>query len=1024
VVGGDVTDGGGTVEVDSQGALPEVTEATAEVEAQETAAPGDTENDDTGPACLPGEGCFLDKCKENADCQSQWCVEHMGEGVCTETCVSECPTGWTCQQVQGFTDLVYICVSRFANLCRPCSSSSECESAGGVEDLCVSYGEKGSFCGGICSDSQDCPWDFVCKELTTTEGIITKQCVAETGECPCTDRSAELSLFTQCQQTNEWGSCKGKRICTAEGLSPCDAPPPSEEACNGLDDDCDGDVDEPVEISGDYVSLCDDANPCTQDECLGASGCKSEMLAGGECIDGDPCTMGDHCVGGECLGAPLSCDDKNICTDDSCDGIGGCTNQLNSATCDDGNDCTVADYCQQGECAGYQLECNCEEDQDCDAFEDGNACNGSLFCDKSKLPFNCVVDAASVVKCPPVSGSAAQCLENNCDPAAGSCSTVPIHEGFACTDENPCTVGESCADGKCSGGVSPNCNDGNPCTQDICDPQQGCVHVNINAACNDGNSCTLGDTCTEGECAGTEQKDCDDGNQCTVDSCVPSSGCKHESAAVPCDDGNACTADDICTAAGTCIGMTSVSCDDSNPCTKDTCAPAKGCTSAPAPGACSDGNQCTIGDECKNGACAAGAPMVCNDNNACTKDACDKGACIFAPAEGPCDDGNECTTVDICKNGACLGGKPLECDDDNVCTADDCDPVVGCLYGLKSLPCDDGDVCTSGDTCEAGVCEGGISLKCDDGNPCTTDSCDPKNGCVFTAANAACDDGNPCTKDDTCVKGACTGQGVLDCDDGNPCTKDSCTLLGGCQHSPAQAACSDGNACTIDDTCSEGKCVSGPIPLECNDFNVCTDDTCLPSSGCKHAANAAPCDDSNKCTVEDTCANGACIPGDPKVCPDDESTCTKAACDKDQGCIQTPTAPCCGNGVVEAPEACDDGNSTPGDGCDASCKKESTCGTLDNGADKVITVSELNACLQKLGAQFYNVQYIEVAYGHTDYLDNVCKSFGYNAYSTVNGGDLCSNAANMYPSHCGQGWLGQACWNGCGNANYGSFSCN
>ena len=33
-------------------------------------------------------------------------------------------------------------------------------------------------------------------------------------------------------------------------------------------------------------------------------------------------------------------------------------------------------------------------------------------------------------------------------------------------------------------------------------------------------------------------------------------------------------------------------------------------------------------------------------------------------------------------------------------------------------------------------------------------------------------------------------------------------------------------------------------------------------------------------------------------------------------------APVCGNGVVEADESCDDGNASPGDGCDASCQLE------------------------------------------------------------------------------------------------------
>ena len=42
------------------------------------------------PGCEPGEGCFLDPCAESGDCLSGWCIEHLGEDVCTNTC--ECFT--------------------------------------------------------------------------------------------------------------------------------------------------------------------------------------------------------------------------------------------------------------------------------------------------------------------------------------------------------------------------------------------------------------------------------------------------------------------------------------------------------------------------------------------------------------------------------------------------------------------------------------------------------------------------------------------------------------------------------------------------------------------------------------------------------------------------------------------------------------------------------------------------------------------------------------------------------------------
>jgi cysteine-rich repeat protein len=34
----------------------------------------------------------------------------------------------------------------------------------------------------------------------------------------------------------------------------------------------------------------------------------------------------------------------------------------------------------------------------------------------------------------------------------------------------------------------------------------------------------------------------------------------------------------------------------------------------------------------------------------------------------------------------------------------------------------------------------------------------------------------------------------------------------------------------------------------------------------------------------------------------------------------------CGNGIIENSKECDDGNTTPGDGCDENCQIESICG--------------------------------------------------------------------------------------------------
>ncbi len=860
--------------------------AAPEVVPDERSVPETVEEAEAGPiGCAPGDGCFGDNCAQNSDCQSGWCVDHLGDGVCSQLCQDECPAGWACKLLTGTEpDMVWLCVSNYSNLCKPCSSKDDCRNAAGIEDACVSYGAEGSFCGGLCGDTSQCPWGFVCKEVTSVDGVITKQCVASGGVCPCSQRSIALGLWTGCTTTNEFGTCEGKRVCEDEGLSTCDAAQPVEETCNGVDDDCDGDADEPKQVGGDYVNLCDDGNACTKDQCQGQAGCGHEPLTEGECVDGDACTIGDHCEDGVCKGLPIACNDFNACTDDSCDGKGGCTNEPNHDPCDDGNPCTVADACSQGKCQGYDVQCDCSQDADCKALEDGNLCNGVLFCDKTKVPYACAIKPGSIVECDEAPGGPV-CLHAECDPSTGKCGSVPVNEGTACDDGKPCSVGEKCAAGACGGGVPMACGDDNPCTDDFCDPESGCIHTANSKACTDGNACTLPDVCADGACKGGPVQSCDDANECTDDSCDPLTGCKNKPNSKVCDDGNACTTGDVCVA-GKCAGKIAVDCDDKNPCTADTCLPGGGCLSTPIAAACDDKNPCTVNDSCVNGACTAGPALDCDDKNPCTKDSCaPQGGCQHVPQEGACDDGNACTDGDVCDQGKCVYVAVKTCDDANVCTTDLCDPTTGCVHKLNTVPCDDGNICTLSDKCELGQCKGSSQLTCNDSNSCTDDSCNPKAGCEFVPNQKGCDDGNACTTGDKCGSGKCGGT-LLSCDDSNPCTDDSCDFATGCVHTANNLTCDDGNACTAGEACAAGECGGGKA-VNCNDGNVCTTDTCDSKSGCGHQNNTEPCNDGNACTLKDACADGVCKGANPLSC-DDLSLCTTDSCDPVAGCQHVP----------------------------------------------------------------------------------------------------------------------------------------
>ncbi len=570
--------------------------------------------------------------------------------------------------------------------------------------------------------------------------------------------------------------------------------------------------------------------------------------------------------------------------------------------------------------------------------------------------------------------------------------------GCACAADDTCDSGychpasgdkqeAQCAT-PCETAGDKGCNDGNPCTTDLCDASTDsdksstCSHTAVanGVVCNDGDACTTSDVCGAGACAGAA-KDCGDGDPCTTDTCEKATGCSHgDDDGKACDDGDACTggkAGDACKG-GKCAGGAAVDCDDANPCTTDSCDKTTGCGhTALDGGGCDDGSACTgtkaKADTCVKGVCEPGAPVVCDDANPCTTDACDAAAgCTVTDADStPCDDGNACTLGDTCKSGGCIGGKPLSCDDGNPCTTDACDPDgktsgnQGCVNtALDGTPCDDGSACTGAkdaagddaDHCVKGACTPGAPKSCDDANPCTTDACEPAAGCTITnddGAKCVPGTGNKCDTGGLCAGGACKVVQQVGCDDGNPCTADSCDQTTGlCVYKSASdgAQCSDGNPCTDQDACKSGVCAAKP--KVCDDDNVCTADACDPApatgpGGCTtKPLDGKSCSDGTVCTSGDVCAAGTCKGGKALSC-DDNNPCTIDLCDKAKGCASTQKTGDCddGNACTDKDtckagwcnpgglKVCDDANACTTDSCDPKqgCKNDAVAASCNDG---------------------------------------------------------------------------------------------
>ena len=409
-----------------------------------------------------------------------------------------------------------------------------------------------------------------------------------------------------------------------------------------------------------------------------------------ECNDENPCTLDDSCHSGTCAGEMVTCDDGEPCTTDFCvDGV--CYHQpLNAVSCDDGDLCTIGDLCISGECIPGDTERNCDDFNDCTAdtcdpvegcvymnmdgesCEDGNLCTSGDTCQSSL----CLPGPAVVCE------DNNPCTTDSCSPYVG-CKF--INNNLLCNDGDPCSIGDQCIGGVCKKGSELyDCDDGNTCTSEWCAVGQGCVYSPLVAPCSDGDSCTYGDHCEAGECVYEFELECDDGNPCTNDICDEAFGCANINNSIPCTDNNACTIGDQCVDGACTPGVVPLMCFEGNPCADGYCDPDYGCIMQPNDDMpCNDGNECTLQDMCSAGECFGTAlQMQCDDGNVCTLDWCDESlGCMHSNVDSYCNDLSACTTADQCVDGMCMG-TPISCDDGNPCTMDACDVSQGCQYSV------------------------------------------------------------------------------------------------------------------------------------------------------------------------------------------------------------------------------------------------------------------------------------------------------------------------------------------------------
>lgn len=932
----------------------------------------------THPTKIDGSVCSDgDMCTQTDTCQQGVCEGDnrvvcaivdpcAGAGACDPT-TGECSLGGinegdSCSDGNPCTTqdrcVSGVCTPRYNVVCPPIS---QCHTAGTCDPSDGTCSTPIKTNGTVCNDQDKCTIGETCQEGECIPGSEVEctaldqchdigTCNPSTGACsnPLKEAGAACDDGQDCTHSD---SCSITGYCNGTTYSCYDAKSCTDDLCDGI-----GGCNHPVKTGWCLIEetcrVDGSVNPSTP--CLI---CDFDRDAdawtnndGQACSDSNQCTSGDICEGGACVGSAYSCNDNLWCTSDSCDGVGGCINLLVSPSClidgvcynnntsnpentcmrcnglvdsdswspriegddcNDGDQCSHSDKCLSGTCTGTGYEC--ADEHDCTA----DSCDGHGGCSFLIMSNKCLIDG----ECADGNQTNPDNTCQKCVPGTNQTAWTAQNEGGTCDDSDPCTINDYCSGGTCMGGPSP-CNDGFECTEDSCDPADGCTNVLSEGWCLIDNVCyTLGETSLT--------------NSCLM--CIPESSDTewYVTDGKGCDDGDVCTLDDVCVGE-TCQG-TPKDCDDGLDCTEDLCAFGD-CYQEPAEGFCWIGGACFDDDEiAPENVClicdAETLPMrwsyndgvTCSDSNMCTHtDTCARGNC--SGSYYFCDDGLFCTDDSCDGTGACAETiQPDQCLIDGVCYSADfvslSNACTACVPGtdqegwtsLDGTTCNDNNSCTYNDTCMDSACSG-TPNSCSDGLECTTDTCDGLGGCDYpikggwclidgacvadqeiNAENVClacissydaygwsanngrtCDDEDQCTLYDYCWNGACTGI-EYSCDDNLVCTSDFCDGMGGCVHDLTN------DYCLIDDECYT---LNAENPL-----NRCQ--WCLPELSAEMWSNQnlVACNDGSSCTLEDICEDGECT-GNAYDCAD-EIECTLDLCDGIGGCANPLSSDYC-----------------------------------------------------------------------------------------------------------------------------------
>jgi MYXO-CTERM domain-containing protein len=421
----------------------------------------------TGTECKTGSTCNLGRCSCTSDtqcltgfsCGGGFCRPScsVGMGKCLRTGVRKCSAGTTA-----------CCVNDGQATCAPLTpGASSIETCNGVDDNCDGIIDEG----GVCQTCQ--PMLEVCDGKDNDCDNVVDNALIDTGK-PC---------------GNSIGICTpGLTACVNGALQCQGGVQPGTEICNGLDDNCDGNVDGMKAdcytgpLSSKNVGICVGG----QWQCTAVVGsgipswgpCIGQILPGAEVCNG----LDDNCNGtvDDVPGANSSCCPSNKC------GVGTCV--AGTMKCSGGSL-----QCIGGQGPGVEV---CDgKDNDCNGVVDdvaggqiGQTCCLSGLCPVGVCApgvWGCGTNGLTCVGETKPSGEICDTLDNDCN---GVVDDIP-GKGLAC-----CKSG-ACGKGICTSGVLQCVGNDAQCVGEVLPETEICdgIDNNCNTVIDDvpgkGESC-------------------------------------------------------------------------------------------------------------------------------------------------------------------------------------------------------------------------------------------------------------------------------------------------------------------------------------------------------------------------------------------------------------------------------------------------------------------------------------------------------------------------------------------------------